>query len=63
MVQTPLRFWLETFNKLNVSQAGFKANRSTEEQVARVTQFAMDSQRQGIMPKMRAMETPACIYL
>ena len=42
LVQARLRFWLETNSKLNPAQAGFRANRSTEEHVARVAQFAMD---------------------
>jgi hypothetical protein len=42
LYQAQLRFWLETNRKINPDQAGFRANRSTEEQVARVAQIAMD---------------------
>jgi hypothetical protein len=42
MVQARLRWWLESFNKLNLSHAGFRANRLTEEQVVRVALFTMD---------------------
>jgi hypothetical protein len=40
--QARLSFWQESNKILNPAQAGFRACRSTEEQVARVVQLAMD---------------------
>jgi ribonuclease HI len=51
MVVARLSFFLESKRKLNPAQAGFRANRSTEEQVARVAQLAMDGL--NAKPQMR----------
>ena len=42
LVQRRLQHWSEANGIFDPAQAGFRANRSTEEQVARVAQFAMD---------------------
>jgi ribonuclease HI len=43
LVKTRLQFWLESNNKLNTFQAGFRAQRSTQDQVMRIVQSIADN--------------------
>ena len=55
LVETRMRFWAESKGALDQSQAGFRAGRSTEEQAARIAQFAMDGLQRQPMQRSLAV--------
>ena len=55
LVEARLKYWAETSEAIDQSQAGFRTGRSTEEQTARIAQYAMDGLQQQPMQRSLAV--------